>query len=123
MVSVNFFIKLYYNWWKNIDKKILFLILLLFGLSLFFSLTSTSLIASEKLNTEDYYFFFKHLIFVLLGFIIIFIFSSLEKFYLIKISKILFIFSYFIFFYSLFFYFFCFDFNVFLFNIFFNIFF
>ena len=23
----------------------------------------------EKLNTEDYYFFFKHLIFVLLGFI------------------------------------------------------
>ena len=93
MVSVNFFLKLYYNWWKNIDKKILFLILLLFGLSLFFSLTSTSLIASEKLNTEDYYFFFKHLIFVLLGFIIIFIFSSLEKFYLIKISKILFILS------------------------------
>ena len=93
MVSTNFFLKLYYNWWKNIDKKILFLILLLFGLSLFFSLTSTSLIASEKLNTEDYYFFFKHLIFVLLGFIIIFIFSSLEKFYLIKISKILFILS------------------------------
>jgi Bacterial cell division membrane protein len=93
MVSVNFFLKLYYNWWKNIDKKILFLILLLFGLSLFFSLSSTSLIASEKLNTEDYYFFFKHLIFVLLGFIIIFIFSSLEKFYLIKISKILFILS------------------------------
>ena len=58
MVSVNFFLKLYYNWWKNIDKKILFLILLLFGLSLFFSLTSTSLIASEKLNTEDYYFSF-----------------------------------------------------------------
>ncbi len=93
MVSVNFFLKLYYNWWKNIDKKILFLILLLFGLSLFFSLSSTSLIASEKLNTEDYYFFFKHLIFVLLGFIIIFIFSSLEKFYLIKISKILFVLS------------------------------
>jgi len=93
MVNINFFLKLYYNWWKNIDKRILFLILLLFGLSLFFSLSSTSLIASEKLNTEDYYFFFKHLIFVLLGFIIIFIFSSLEKFYLIKISKILFILS------------------------------
>ena len=93
MVSVNFFLKLYYNWLKNIDKKILFLILLLFGLSLFFSLSSTSLIASEKLNTEDYYFFFKHLIFILLGFIIIFIFSSLEKFYLIKISKILFVLS------------------------------
>ncbi len=90
---MNAFLKLYHTWWKNIDKKILFIILLLFSLSLFFSLTSTSLIASEKLNTKDYYFFFKHLIFVSVGLIIIFIFSSLEKFYLIKISKILFILS------------------------------
>ena len=90
---MNVFLKLYHTWWKNIDKKILFIILLLFSLSLFFSLTSTSLIASEKLNTEDYYFFFKHLIFVSVGFIVIFVFSSLEKFYLIKISKILFILS------------------------------
>ena len=28
----------YYNWWKNIDKTILSLIILLFGLGLFFSL-------------------------------------------------------------------------------------
>ena len=90
---MNFFLKQYYNWWKNIDKKILFLVLLLFSLSLFFSLTSTSLIASEKLNTQDYYFFFKHFIFISLGFVIIFVFSSLEKSNLIKISKILFILS------------------------------
>tara|TARA_Y100000590_G_scaffold330901_1_gene375940 strand:+ start:6547 stop:7665 length:1119 start_codon:yes stop_codon:yes gene_type:complete len=90
---MNFFFKLYHDWWKNIDKTILFLILLLFSLSLFFSLTSTSLIASDKLQTEDYYYFFKHLIFVLFGLIIIFTFSSLNKIHLLKLSKILFILS------------------------------
>ena len=55
----------YYVWWKNIDKFILFLILSLFFLGLFFSLASTSLIASDKLNTNSYYFFIKHLIFFL----------------------------------------------------------
>ena len=42
----------FYNWWKNIDKYILFIILGLFFLGLFFSLVSTSLIASDKLNTN-----------------------------------------------------------------------
>ena len=50
--------KFYYNWWKNIDKIVLLLIIILFGLGLFFSLVSTSLIASDKLNTNSYYFFF-----------------------------------------------------------------
>ncbi len=49
---------LYYEWWKNIDKFIFFLILLLFFTGLFFSLVSTSLIASDKLDTNDYTFFF-----------------------------------------------------------------
>ena len=49
--------KLYYEWWKNIDKSIFFLIIILFSLGLFFSLVSTSLIASDKLNTNSYYFF------------------------------------------------------------------
>ena len=49
----------FYDWWKNIDKFILLLILTLFLLGLFFSLASTSLIASDKLNTKSYYFFFK----------------------------------------------------------------
>ena len=57
MLSNNFIYKFYYEWWKNIDKSILFLIVLLFSLGLFFSLVSTSLIASDKLNTNSYYFF------------------------------------------------------------------
>ena len=49
---------LYYEWWKNIDKFIFSLVVLLFIVGLFFSLVSTSLIASDKLNTNDYSFFF-----------------------------------------------------------------
>ena len=47
----------YYQWWKNIDKFIFLLIVLLFCTGLFFSLVSTSLVASDKLNTNDYSFF------------------------------------------------------------------
>ena len=61
------FYKSYYHWWKNIDKTILFTIAILFNLGLFFSLASTSLIASDALNTNSYYFFIKHLLFVIFG--------------------------------------------------------
>ena len=67
MIKIESFQKLYYRWWKNIDKFILSLIILLFLVGLFFSLVSTSLIASDKLNTNDYLFFFKHLIFLCIG--------------------------------------------------------
>ena len=82
---------LYYEWWKNIDKFIFFLIILLFIIGLFFSLVSTSLIASDKLNTNDYSFFFKHLFFIFIGIIIIFIFSSISKEKLFKYSPIFFL--------------------------------
>ena len=70
---------LYYEWWKNIDKFIFSLIVLLFFIGLFFSLVSTSLIASDKLDTNDYSFFFKHLVFIFFGIIIIFTLSSDRK--------------------------------------------
>ena len=82
--------KLYYEWWKNIDKSIFFLIVFLFIIGLFFSLVSTSLIASDKLNTNDYSFFFKHLMFILLGIFVIFIISSIDKEKLIRFSLIIF---------------------------------
>ena len=84
---------LYYEWWKNLDKFIFFLIILLFITGLFFSLVSTSLLVSDKLDTNDYTFFFKHLSFVFLGLIIIFILSSINEDKLFKISPIIFIFS------------------------------
>ena len=82
---------LYYEWWKNIDKFLFFLIILLFITGLFFSLVSTSLLVSDKLDTNDYTFFFKHLFFVFLGLMIIFIFSSINEEKLYKISPAIFI--------------------------------
>ena len=84
---------LYYQWWKNVDKFIFSIIILLFLTGLFFSLVSTSLIVSDKLDTNDYSFFFKHLIFTILGIGFIFIFSSINQQRLIKISLIIFVIS------------------------------
>ena len=90
MFNILSFQNLYYKWWKNIDKFILALIILLFSVGLFFSLVSTSLIASDKLNTNDYLFFFKHLIFLCIGVFFIFIFSSMDQENLFKISTVCF---------------------------------
>ena len=90
MQDSSFIYKFYYGWWKNIDKSIFFLIMLLFCLGLFFSLVSTSLIASDKLNTNSYYFFFKHFFYIWVGFFFIIFFSSINKDSLFKISTILF---------------------------------
>ena len=84
---------LYYDWWKNIDKFIFSLIIILFFIGLFFSLVSTSLLVSDKLDTNDYTFFFKHLSFVILGLIIIFLLSSINEKRLFEISPIFFLFS------------------------------
>ena len=95
MQNNSFLYKFYYHWWKSIDKSIFLLISSLFAIGLFFSLVSTSLIASDKLNTNSYFFFFKHMIYIFIGIIIIYIFSSLK-------TNQLFRYSYFLFFITLF---------------------
>ncbi len=91
MFDLNKVLNFYYGWWKNIDKFILFLILSLFFLGLFFSLVSTSIIASDKLNTNTYYFFIKHLLFIFLAIFILITFSIIDKKVLFIISKYLFL--------------------------------
>ena len=93
MQNDSFLYKFYYQWWKNIDKSIFLIITLLFTIGLFFSLVSTSLIASDKLDTNSYFFFFKHLIYICIGIFIIFIFSSINTDQLFKYSVILFFIS------------------------------
>ena len=66
------------NYWRTIDKKILFCFLILFFLGLFFSFSSTSSLAGERLNKDYYFFFTKHLIFT---------FFSLSVMVLISIIK------------------------------------
>ena len=85
--------RFYYEWWKNIDKTLFTLIIFLFSLGLFFSLASTSLIASDKLETNNYFFFFKHLAYILVGITILIFFSSLSRKNLFKLSIYLFIIS------------------------------
>ena len=98
MLNFNSIYKFYYNWWKNIDKTLFLLIISLFSLGLFFSLVSTSLIASDKLDTNNYFFFFKHLLYIAIGMIVLIFFSSLSKESLYKISfYLLLIFLFFLF--------------------------
>ena len=46
-------------YWRNIDKQIFFSFIVLFLLGLFFSFSSTSSLAGERLNKDYYFFFFK----------------------------------------------------------------
>ena len=55
------------------------------------ALVSTSLIASDKLNTNSYHFFLKHLSYISLGISILIFFSFLSQKVLIKISFVLFL--------------------------------
>ena len=72
-------------YWRNIDKKILFSFIALFILGLFFSFSSTSPLAGERLNKDYYFFFSKHLIFVFFSVILMFVVSFLETNLLKKI--------------------------------------
>ena len=90
MINIRLLNSIYYNWWKNIDKTIFLLIIFLFSLGLFFSLVSTSLIASDKLDTNNYFFFFKHLTYIFIGLATLVFFSSLSEKNLFRISIYLF---------------------------------
>jgi len=81
------------NYWRNIDKKILFCFLILFFLGLFFSFSSTSSLAGERLNKDYYFFFTKHLLFTLLALLIMFLISIVKTEFIIKFTSHLFIIS------------------------------
>ncbi|MDC0619252.1 FtsW/RodA/SpoVE family cell cycle protein [Pelagibacteraceae bacterium] len=66
------------DYWRNIDKKILLSFLLLFFLGLFFSFSSTSSLAGERLNKDYYFFFSKHLSFAILALLIMISISAIS---------------------------------------------
>ena len=82
------------NYWRNIDKKILICFLILFFLGLFFSFSSTSSLAGERLNKDYYFFFSKHLIFTFLALMVMILISIIETSHLKKIVTPLFIVSF-----------------------------
>ena len=79
------------NYWRTVDKKIFFSFLILFLLGLYFSFSSTSTLAGERLNKDYYFFFTKHLIFTSFAITIMFAISIIETSSLKKIVVPLFI--------------------------------
>ena len=79
------------KWWRNIDKEILFLFVLLFLLGLFFSFSSTSSVAAEKMNKQTYFLFLKHLTFVSVALFLLVAISIQDKNKLLKFLPYLFI--------------------------------
>jgi len=82
---INFFKDKLYNYWRGIDKRIFFSFSLLFLLGIFFSFSSTSSLAGERLNKDYYFFFSKHLIFALVAFSVMITISILETEFLKKL--------------------------------------
>ena len=74
----NFFKENFKNYWRNIDKTIFVSFLLLFALGIFFSFSSTSTLAGERLNKDYYFFFSKHLIFAISAIFLMILISSIQ---------------------------------------------
>ena len=70
------------NYWRSIDKKILFSFILLFLLGLFFSFSSTSSLAGERLNKDYYFFFSKHFVFAIFSLLVMLGISFVDVDYL-----------------------------------------
>ena len=85
-ISDNFDPK-YFNlkkYWRNIDKQILFSFSLLFILGTFFSFSSTSILADERLDREYYSFFQKHLLYAFTSFCVMIFISSINNDFIFK---------------------------------------
>jgi cell division protein FtsW len=82
------------NYWRNIDKKILFSFLILFFLGLFFSFSSTSSLAGERLNKNYYFFFSRHLSFTIIALLIMIFISTFSISILKKLVIPLFVVSF-----------------------------
>ena len=84
------------NYWRNVDKNILFCFLALFFLGIFFSFSSTSSLAGERLNKDFYFFFSKHLLYSSIAIILMLVISFIDIKILKKLIIPFFIFSFFL---------------------------
>ena len=72
------------DYWRNIDKNILFCFLTLFFLGIFFSFSSTSSLAGERLNKDFYHYFVRHFSFSTLAILVMFSISYIRISFLKK---------------------------------------
>ena len=81
------------DYWRNIDKNILFSFLVLFFLGIFFSFSSTSSLAGERLNKDFYHYFSRHLIFSTFAIFVMFYISFIKLSFLKKLILPIFVMS------------------------------
>ena len=81
------------DYWRNIDKNILFSFLSLFFLGIFFSFSSTSSLAGERLNKDFYHYFTRHLIFSTFAMMVMFIISYVRISFLKRLILPIFVIS------------------------------
>tara|TARA_B100000575_G_C23131382_1_gene656342 strand:+ start:399 stop:1526 length:1128 start_codon:yes stop_codon:yes gene_type:complete len=93
-MAENLFKFLFIDYWRSIDKKILLCFFLLFFLGLFFSFSSTSSLAGERLNKDYYFFFTKHLTYTFLAITIMILISIIKTELIIKFVVPLFVVSF-----------------------------
>ena len=67
------------KYWRNVDKQILAGFTLLFILGVFFSFSSTSILADERLDREYYSFFQKHFLYAFVSFSLMIFISLLNN--------------------------------------------
>ncbi len=72
------------DYWRNVDKNILFSFLALFFLGIFFSFSSTSSLAGERLNKDFYHYFTRHLTFSIIAIFVMFTISYVNISFLKK---------------------------------------
>ena len=82
------------DYWRSIDKKILICFFILFFLGIFFSFSSTSYLAGERLNKNFYFFFTKHFIFTFIALMVMILISIIKTELLLKLITPLFIISF-----------------------------
>jgi len=82
------------NYWRSLDKKIFFCFFILFFLGIFFSFSSTSSLAGERLNKDYYFFFTKHLVFTFLAITIMIVISAVKTEIFVKLVFPLFLISF-----------------------------
>ena len=87
----NFFKENIQNYLRNIDKTIFISFLLLFVLGIFFSFSSTSSLAGERLNKDYYFFFSKHFIFAMSAIFLMILISCIQLDFFKKILVPIFI--------------------------------
>lgn len=90
----NSFKFIFINYWRTIDKKIFFCFFILFFLGLFFSFSSTSSLAGERLNKDYYFFFTKHFTYMFLAISVMIVISAIKTELLIKLVMPMFVISF-----------------------------